>query len=1090
MKHPGWTAVFLGALCAALGAWALFAKDPESIAAAIGPVQGAEAAFDSEGTLRSQWALPSEQEGSRAETHGARQPVAATSPGRPRTIESQRAPAPIETPGLSIRIAGAPAQGAELSLHRRLALGEAPREPRANWVALDAARGEPATWFADREGRAEGVPKEALAGDTWLLVSHPRALARWIALCSTSPGGGLPAVIALEPAPPRTARVQSGGSAIAGARVAQAPFRSESGGDEDPFDFHPPVLRVSRTDAAGRAELHHLHGPQIVTALADGRSAPPHAGPVESDLIFELASHFAVEGHIEGPLAWAGSSEARVIVRAWEPGAHEDRPLAVARPTADGRFEISGVPHLAAGSEYALRFEADGALPDQRDFVPPRAGERAYVHLVAEPAARAWISVRDGELGTALAGAKVMVLWDPERGAGGNLGWTDGHGRVQLAVPADEPFELHLKEARFAPLERRFLGPPAGEERSFPVALSPFAELRVRVHAEGHAEGRALGPVSLLARSAERAGGTRDFHAEEAAGEIVWRGLEPGRWHVIALVDGMASEVHEVRLDARTPTHIDMGLAPRIPLAGRLVDEQSGSPIAGAKVVLSADLGPGGPAVLDQTMSDLDGRFALGAHGEGPALVTVWAEGHAPHTLPLRVPAAGPLALGDVVVPRGASLALELYPAPSSAAPAPAAWLKGHGRAAFDATGRTELSGAPGEHTLHVALAPGVSELRAARLPGELRHWHAPERELQLALAPELLGDGSGLLRIVYQDPGGARVHRSIRPQATLGTRLPGIPAREVDVFLERESEGSWSWLGLPLGDGPTQVLYLEDVRVELELHVVDGAGRPVQRAEVWFDVQGHSAERARGHAAFTDRDGRLRQRFDPGRSVDLWVHHPTHGTARAQAIDVTAGAAPLRIALDAAGRIELFTHTRGQVAGGHRVALLDPTGRRTLAQGTTDGEGRLAFDRLAPADYRLEVFSPGFFADPARVSVAEGHPAGPSLGPRAETRLDVRGLGSLELRIADASGPRPNQPIQLIALDLEGNVELEILPRLLGPENHLPSSLTTDATGLLRLDTLPEARYLARFPGAPHADAIEFQVRPGELTRLGWVLE
>ncbi len=322
--------------------------------------------------------------------------------------------------------------------------------------------------------------------------------------------------------------------------------------------------------------------------------------------------------------------------------------------------------------------------------------------------------------------------------------------------------------------------------------------------------------------------------------------------------------------------------------------------------------------------------------------------------------------------------------------------------------------------------APGSERLRGPASPGGRAARSAPAEELASTLAaqarvpravPQVVADeptGSVLVVVRTADAVPSAV-------AFVESRARGVPWPVLD-YLPTDGEGRARFEHVPVGDvkvgllrtkprtvevradSQARVEFELDRGIDVELLVVDDAGRTVADADVWLSesVDVTRGDVRHGPAARPVRGASVAQTDGDGRAVLLDVRAEQWVAARKPGV----GVAPLRPILGApAGRLSLrLVLARGVTLGG---SVVDGEGRPvpdasvslTAGDGTrtspTDRDGRFALSPVVPGRAELLVRAAGFAPRHRSVDVTGDAELSVRLEPPARVAgrvLDVEG--------------------------------------------------------------------------------------------------
>lgn len=676
-----------------------------------------------------------------------------------------------------------------------------------------------------------------------------------------------------------------------------------------------------------------------------------------------------------GPLAGAA-------VVAVHQSALGDRAFSPSDPVADraetdlqGRFELR---HVRPEQIYEIRASRAGAFPAAQSAtvgdpaMPPRD-----LTLVLAPARTARGKVQD-PAGRPIAGAEAVVRpalrpGSSDDAAAGETGMppvqSDAEGVFALPeLPAVE-VELSVRRKGYAPAAFPAIRVPNGTGPADlgVVTLRPGATLTGRV-IDHRGQAVPNGEIFLLDRPAspqemERAlQGRKPAAAVAKDGRFTIEDLAQGApVHVAVRAPGyLAALARAIRPPTAKPVVIR--LEPEAALRGRVVDE-AGEPVPGARIDLHWQAflpeepdRPVGEPILRNTRADGEGRFELRGLPGGQVRVSV----SAPAFVPLQgveVDLPRPSAAGELrlVLERGAVLQGRVTTAAGEPVPAVRVGVSGAAASTND-DGLYWLEGAepgrqevlflhpshgrvvrpfeiqPGVNVLDVTFEPGVEvagrvvDDTGRPVPGA-RVELAPENHFEPRLYRDVTGeDGRFRLSPVvvgrYRLKAGADGFTDTEHPGTLA--VAGEPVSNLEVALEKGAMLSGRILGLAAED-------LAQVEVEAR-------GDNGETVAAWTDGRGRYEIRSLASGDWTvtarlwDDQRQARTRVAIRRSDREVTRDLEFEKRLALTLQVLYDEEPLPDA-----RISL----RGQRITAERTA-------------TTDYEGRVRFDDLAPETYRL----------------------------------------------------------------------------------------------------------------------------------------
>lgn len=677
-----------------------------------------------------------------------------------------------------------------------------------------------------------------------------------------------------------------------------------------------------------------------------------------------------------------GRPQAGAAVVAVPQGALGDRAFSPSDPVADrtvtdprGRFELR---HVRPEQIYEIRASRTGAFPAaQRATVGDPAMQPRDLTLVLAPARTGRGRVQD-PAGRPIAGAEAVVRPALRPGSSDNgaadeteipAAQSDSKGVFSLSeLPAAE-VELTIRRQGYAAAVFPALRIPTGTGPADlgVVTLRPGATLTGRVIDH---RGQAVpgGEIFLLDQPAspneiDRALKDCKPAATAAAdGRFTIEDLAQATpVHVAVRTPGfLIAQVRAVRPPTAKPVLIR--LEPEAALLGRVVDE-AGDPVPGARIDLNWQAflpeepdRPVGEPILRNTRADGEGRFEMRGLPAGTARVSVSAPAFVPLD-PVEIPLPRPASAGELrlVLERGALLQGRVTTAsgePVSAVRVGVSgaaastnddglyWLEGaelgrqevlflhssHGRVAKP----FEIQ--PGVNVLDLTFEPGVEvagrviDETGRAVPGAKVEL-APENRFEVRQYQDVTGDDgrfrlSPVLAGKYRLKAGADGFTDTEHPATIA--VAGEPVSNLDLTLEKGAVVSGNILGLSAEDLP---------HVEVEARGDNG-----QTVPAWTDGRGRYEIRSLAPGDWTmtarlwDDQRQARARIALRRSDREVTRDLEFEKRLTLTIQVLYDEEPLPDA-----RVSL----RGQRITAERTA-------------TTDYEGRVRFDDLAPETYRI----------------------------------------------------------------------------------------------------------------------------------------
>jgi RNA polymerase sigma-70 factor (ECF subfamily) len=311
---------------------------------------------------------------------------------------------------------------------------------------------------------------------------------------------------------------------------------------------------------------------------------------------------------------------------------------------ADGRAQLPVLPNVVmvvrVGANVSHHGRTSAAV-----WTGPLGAPPVTATLRVVPEARLVGVVRDAD-GNPDDDATVRAMpsdasspeFDPTRG--GLEATTDDEGRYAVAgLVRGRSYDVVASDSRHAQqrwapsvVARSVFVPDGATEITRDFALRHNAQLVVRV--VGSNGEIAPGACVVVERASQLV-----IAQPETPGVFVWKSIESGTVCLVAMATGEppCRRIVDVPADETTRVTIDVGrTAPTI--AGVVVDE-TGGPVACARISARVAASFTGKPVADLATSDDAGRFRGSALGDGPLVLDAAAPGHLPlHGLELPAP--------------------------------------------------------------------------------------------------------------------------------------------------------------------------------------------------------------------------------------------------------------------------------------------------------------------------------------------------------------------------------------------------------------------------------------------------------------------
>lgn len=741
-----------------------------------------------------------------------------------------------------------------------------------------------------------------------------------------------------------------------------------------------------------------------------------------------------------GPGPAPGSLAPSLKVRVLAPGRAGPAAGAAITLLAGGRSfaataDVTGLglfPGPLPSGAGELEARAQGAAYT-RQKVALRAGLNAAAIVLAEEALLRGVVV--DETGATVGGASVVVSEEEGAAAASAPGVApEGEATGLASARSDDQGEFvvrGLAAGRYAvsasaPLHERAVLPsvPAPSAEPARVVLVRTSELRGLVRG---LDGAPLPGATVVAAGSGLWPPRR--LTSDAQGRFALSPLPAGIYELRASsADAVSAPREGLLLEPASALEVELPLIAGARLSGRVLDEDDGTPLAGAELEVIEDALTATPA---RAVADADGRFAVSPLRAVRQRVWVRAPGYVPLVGASFVPGTTPqrIALSRAGV-------LEGVVVDESGAPVVGAQLEVIGKS---------TRGAP----VHV-VGPAL-ELGATSVPppatDSLAVTSGPIPKVPLVPLPVAAGD----------DPSALLGGLGFLSEAGGRFRIEGVPAGRFELVARMVGYASSRSAPLELGAGKTssglRVVLARGVAIAGR--VVDARGFPAPGVRIELVLAGEPIARV----TLSAPDGAFA--FEAVRGQGLLAAYPTGAPAVQQQVDLR-GSGRQEVTLQLGGDTRSL---QGRVVDARgfpiesavvRVRALDP--RSPEARATTVGrDGMFTISGLPAPPYRVEAEHPSF-APTVLSSVS------PALG--SELQVELRPGASLRGQVRDALS---SEPIAAAAIQLTR-------------PGQPPSQVLTDASGSFELRNLSADNYTLIVRHPPHVGArVEVAVRAGE---------
>lgn len=844
--------------------------------------------------------------------------------------------------------------------------------------------------------------------------------------------------------------VYADGTPVAGARIVHTGLEDVASGARPrwrPDGERSAFRRDYLTDAAGRARVPRLEGPQRIEAQLGDRRSRPFVGLPGESVQLVLWNTFTAHGSVRFESA-AKHLDAVVVAESIRCGARVELARVVVR--ADCTWSASALP-TCDGDEVVVRLEGSGIAPVERSLGRPAAGGSYKVDFAAASGVDAVVLVR-GPSGEPVQAATVWSRWysdgqffEIERGVG-----TDGVAMIPVAEGVATYFGARADGLTASPIGPFTYSGPA----TSPVTLD-------LLHA-GTIRGRCLHrnlPVSdfevyywrgsPVDRQVLRVSDAPDgaFLIKDAPlGEVTLcaqSGVYPPKeWRSVEVNSTAESDIELEIVDGRTGR-------------GRIIDAASGEPLASARVQLVTNLPDGTPADRGPFYPvDAGGRFELPGFAPDAGVLWVIAPEHASRIAVTRAEDLFGFDFG--VIPLARTQRLELRLVSASALDFSQAWARSYKSPllplrTFSNDGHVAWEDVPPRSVqIEVSSGEGLGQLLDLRLaPGKPWVFNVQANGGRKCNVRALVADRSArpsFLEAVLSMHGGLVSRFASFDQ--LGVASVGaVDGDEIALTIYAEDGNA---IGSKITEIPKSTEFWVEVdcrRSGLLIRVIDGSSRPVAGARVVAGSVGSSLNSV--FTYFTDSAGECTLS-----ALDLeraWIRASiaSLGVSSTTIVDLRrTPATPVLISLAGLHPIRIRLDDRGAACAGVDVRFFFEDGG--WADGTqTDEAGRAITQPVGDGRYFVDVDDIGYWPI---------HHALPYPRTDAETVVQLRRLGGVRLEVRGVGGAVvPGTVIELRSIEFGTTVQQWIDEgRLAAPAD----GMLTDSGGALVVDGLPNGEY------------------------------
>jgi hypothetical protein len=995
----------------------------------------------------------------------------ATSPSHPQESSPGREPS-LEQPAVTSDERREVAIESALLRGRVVSVAAGPvRDARVIWLSLTKADAPVAqTWSVpewEQEDRWAGEARSDINGffelsadkehphGSVLIAFHPQHYPGGIDL--TAERGQWPTIpqIELEPATPVQVRVvDPSGKPRSGATVNHASL------PRSPRPEQPPIERYERffaqkglTGPDGKVVFPPFRGEQVLWAQLGGLISVPWQGPQPSSVVLTLGESFTIGGTVAFP-DWSATDagidgEPRITVSGLTGNLW--RQVAILRDVPHGPWGPMRVS-LAGISRYRIRLEGGRIIPVEELFDPPRRDSHQRIDFIATAGAELVLQVAD-ESANPISTARAEAWSGPRQAPSAWVHGTAGpDGAIRLGgLPAGL--------VRF-----NVSAPHHAAQELMEIEISDSTTLDVTLQKGGSIGGRCVHenvPVTDFEVIYWKVANIRVLHSEtflgREDGSFQIEGLVPGDWSLHAASPTFPSgRPVTVSVTVEDETQVELELPTAIRGGGRVIDADTGEPVAGARVQPHTSGGldrglPWGPGVLTSE----DGSFDVDAFTLGLNHLTVDAHGFAVCEVETNATSTDFVDCGDIRLVRPQVLQVSLLGLERSSGLSPEAFLarteQGYilPEKRFDSAGVVQYANVPPGDLRFIVVHPDGSWARLGLRLDPGKDWTfdlkvAGERKLDVHVAgprgqplpytPSVLvraQEDNGILVLRFGETDGGRASfegiRTGKVQiSVLDPDLEYVASREIDFATDSSS------IEILVGEEP------------LRVHVVDADRAPVPGASI--RVRSNDGAESLGLGQ-TDADGWAELVGLPSGSLLMDVQHGVLG--RSFGVPIDASAKELEFVLDAGGSLELELSDGDMPLPGVLTRIQTKAGLTLGDARQTDDQGRVRYDSLGEGSYHLACHRDDCWPTTVDEDLAPGE--------QARVRVQMRRLADLEFKLLGLDGlPIADVPVEFESIEFDVPIDAWLAAERI----RAPGGLTTDKRGTIRVEGLPRGSY------------------------------